>query len=154
LTTQVLLALALGLSVGSFINVVADRLPRGESLLPRSHCDTCGHELTLLELVPVVSYVFLGGKCKRCGSKIPIRLPLVELLCGLGYAFLVYYFGFTLWGLKYFSVFQLCTGSCSNRLNHRFSSRPACYSRWHSWFTVCFTNTFFFTIGYQFFTAW
>jgi len=43
LTTQVLLALALGLSVGSFINVVADRLPRGESLLPRSHCDTCGH---------------------------------------------------------------------------------------------------------------
>ena len=71
----------LGSSVFSFLNVVIFRVPRGEEFIKtRSHCPGCGRTLTPLELIPVVSYVCLGGKCRTCGSKIGLRDVLVELL--------------------------------------------------------------------------
>ena len=74
----------LGLIIGSFLNVVIYRLPRGESIVfPPSHCPKCGHKLSALELIPVVSYLILKGKCDECGSPISIRYPLVELGTGL-----------------------------------------------------------------------
>lgn len=78
------LAFVLGASIGSFVNVVADRLPRGESLLhPPSHCPACGRRLSALELVPVFSYVALRGRCYQCHGAIPLRVLGVELVMGL-----------------------------------------------------------------------
>lgn len=69
----------LGASTGSFLNLVADRLPRGKSLLhPPSHCPHCGRRLSPLELVPVLSWLALRGRCRNCGEAIPARVPLVE----------------------------------------------------------------------------
>lgn len=82
-----------GACVFSFLNVVIARLPRGEGVMAgRSHCDSCGRVLTPLELIPCISYLALGGKCKNCKAKIPTRDFLVEGIggaafvgCGLKY---------------------------------------------------------------------
>ena len=83
----------LGLVVGSFLNVVIYRLPRGESLArPGSHCPVCGNAVRWYDNVPVLSFVWLRGRCRDCGTGISLRYPLVEALTGglfLG-AFLVY----------------------------------------------------------------
>ncbi|MEX2599990.1 MAG: prepilin peptidase, partial [Dehalococcoidia bacterium] len=76
---------------------VADRLPRGQSILrPPSHCPECGHRLAAAELVPVLSYAVLRGRCRECQSRIPLRVPLVELTGGLLGAAAVWWFGTTL----------------------------------------------------------
>ncbi len=80
-------ALMLGASVGSFVNVVVDRLPAGRSLVrPPSYCESCGRPLVLLELVPVLSYFWLRGRCRVCGVAIPARVPLVEAVTALLFA--------------------------------------------------------------------
>lgn len=76
-----------GTIFGSFYNVVGDRLPEGKSIIkPSSHCPKCGHKLTPLELIPIFSYLLQRGKCKGCGSKIPIMHPLFEFVSGLLFA--------------------------------------------------------------------
>ncbi len=71
------------LLAGSFINLAADRLPRGESVVrPRSHCRTCGRVLNLVDLIPVGGYVVRGGRCASCGASIGMVSPAVEGLCG------------------------------------------------------------------------
>lgn len=88
----------LGLAVGSFLNVVIDRLPRRESLFyPPSHCEECQHPLAPKDLVPLFSYLFLKGRCRYCRAPIPIRLFLVELSCGILFLLMGLYYG---WGLK------------------------------------------------------
>jgi leader peptidase (prepilin peptidase)/N-methyltransferase len=83
-------AFALGLVVGSFLNVVIHRLPRGESIvLPGSHCPACGHTITAWENLPVLSYLWLRGRCRSCGAAISPRYPLVELLTGGLFALLI-----------------------------------------------------------------
>jgi len=90
----VLFAFLLGLAVGSFLNVVIYRLPRGESLLyPPSHCPACGHRLGPAELVPVLSYAVQRGRCRHCGARISPRYPLVELLTGGLYAYAAWRLG-------------------------------------------------------------
>lgn len=75
---------ALGAIVGSFLNVCIYRLPRGESIVwPASHCPICGNKLKPIELVPIISYFLLKGKCSACGAPISWRYPLVELLTGV-----------------------------------------------------------------------
>ena len=77
-----LLAALLGACIGSFLNVVAWRLPRQESVVrPRSHCPQCGTTLRWFENVPVLSWLLLRGRCRHCGSTIAVRYPAVELLC-------------------------------------------------------------------------
>ena len=72
-----------GLVVGSFINVVIYRLPRGESLIhPGSRCPQCGHQLIPVDNIPLVSWFVQGGKCRYCAAPISVRYPLVEMLCG------------------------------------------------------------------------
>ena len=83
-----------GLAVGSFLNVCIDRLPRGESLVhSRSHCEGCSRQLTVRELVPVISYLVLKGRCRSCGAQIPRRLPCVEAATGLIFAGLYLAYG-------------------------------------------------------------
>lgn len=73
-----------GLIVGSFLNVLIHRIPRGESIvLPPSHCPGCGNRLGPLDLVPVLSYLWLRGRCRQCNAKISWRYPVVELLGGI-----------------------------------------------------------------------
>lgn len=70
-----------GLAIGSFVNVLIDRLPQGESVLfVRSHCDHCRKTLRWSELVPVLSYIVQNGRCRRCRSRISVQYPLIELL--------------------------------------------------------------------------
>jgi leader peptidase (prepilin peptidase) / N-methyltransferase len=83
-------AAALGLLVGSFLNVVAHRLPRGESLVrPRSRCPGCGAQIASYDNVPVISWLLLRGRCRRCGERISARYPLVELTTAVLYALVV-----------------------------------------------------------------
>ena len=84
------LAALAGLVVGSFLNVVAYRLPRDESLVhPRSRCPSCGTQLRAIDNVPVVSWLLLRGRCHHCGASISARYPLVELTTGALYAAVV-----------------------------------------------------------------
>lgn len=115
----VLCALLIGLLVGSFLNVLIYRLPkmmqrdwRGQAreilelpaepqkaifnlVLPNSSCPHCSHEIKPWENIPVISYLFLRGKCSSCKAPISMRYPLVELACGLLSAFIAWHFGFT-----------------------------------------------------------
>ncbi|MBU0620245.1 MAG: A24 family peptidase [Gammaproteobacteria bacterium] len=107
----------LGLVVGSFLNVVIHRLPKmmerewhaqcaelsGQTLepsprynlfVPRSACPHCGHAISALENIPVLSYAFLRGRCKGCGAHISMRYPVVEAISGLLSAYAAWHFGF------------------------------------------------------------
>lgn len=78
------LFLVFGLAVGSFLNVLIYRLPREESVVyPPSHCPGCSHRLSPTELIPLVSFLALRGRCRHCGARISWRYFLVELLTGL-----------------------------------------------------------------------
>lgn len=111
-----------GLAFGSFLNVVIHRLPlmlqrdwaaqcaelRGEApapaeplslARPRSRCPQCGHGITALENIPVLSWVLLRGRCSACKAPISVRYPLVELMTGLLFAYAAWRFGFGLAGL-------------------------------------------------------
>jgi leader peptidase (prepilin peptidase)/N-methyltransferase len=70
-----------GLCVGSFFNVLIWRIPRGESIVwPPSHCGSCGKRISAFDNIPVLSYLFLGGKCRNCKARISFVYPLVEIL--------------------------------------------------------------------------
>jgi leader peptidase (prepilin peptidase)/N-methyltransferase len=110
----------LGLTVGSFLNVVIFRLPvmlenewkiqcqelmpleKTEDnkeifnlILPASHCRNCGHKITFWENIPVLSYILLKGKCSYCGNKISLRYPIIELTTGLLSILVAWHFGFS-----------------------------------------------------------
>ncbi len=75
----------LGAAMGSFINVVVDRLIHNKSLMGRSHCDHCKKTLEWFELFPILSYIFLKGECRSCHTKLSIEHPFVEIGTGLLY---------------------------------------------------------------------
>ncbi len=81
-----LYAALFGLAFGSFVNAAVDRVPRGRSLNGRSCCDACGRTLRWWELIPVLSYALLRGRCATCDAGISIRAPLVETACGAAFA--------------------------------------------------------------------
>jgi leader peptidase (prepilin peptidase)/N-methyltransferase len=111
--------LLLGLLIGSFLNVLVYRLPvmmqrdwQAQAreilelpalpdaplfnlILPNSRCPHCGHEIRPWENLPLISYLFLRGKCSSCKAPISLRYPLVELACGLLSAYVAWHFGFT-----------------------------------------------------------
>lgn len=90
------LVFIIGLLIGSFLNVCIYRIPRVESIVfPSSHCTRCGHELSWFELIPVVSYLALRGRCRSCQTSISIRYPLIELLTGAVFLLLFRHFGLT-----------------------------------------------------------
>jgi leader peptidase (prepilin peptidase)/N-methyltransferase len=81
------LSALLGLMIGSFLNVVVHRVPRGESIVrPRSRCPGCETEIAARDNVPVLSWLVLRGRCRGCGERIPARYPLVELVTGAAFA--------------------------------------------------------------------
>lgn len=132
-TFFVTLSVIFGLVVGSFLNVVIHRLPKmmerewhnnclelqGKEaaeqskysiVTPRSACPNCGHNITALENIPVISYLVLGGKCKACKSKISMRYPLIEALTGAVIGAVAYKYGYTYSSLfAFIFVFALVT---------------------------------------------
>jgi leader peptidase (prepilin peptidase)/N-methyltransferase len=90
------IALAPGLALGSFLNVVAARVPLKRSLVsPGSACMACGQEIAWYDNVPLLSYALLRGRCRSCGAHIPLRYPAVELVTALLLAGCVWRFGLT-----------------------------------------------------------
>jgi leader peptidase (prepilin peptidase) / N-methyltransferase len=112
-------AVVLGLCIGSFLNVVIHRMPRimearwraecaelnnqelppadrYNLVSPRSSCPACGHRITVLENIPLLSYVALGGKCSACHTRISPRYPVVEALTGALTGYIAWHFGFTI----------------------------------------------------------
>lgn len=94
MTPLLVLAGVLGLAVGSFLNVVVHRVPRGESLLrPASHCPRCHRPVRPRENVPVLSWVALRGRCAGCAQRISVRYPLVEAATGILFVAITLRFG-------------------------------------------------------------
>lgn len=98
-TTLVGLCALVGLLIGSFLNVVIWRVPRGESVVsPPSHCPGCERPIRPRDNVPVASWLWLRGRCRDCGTAISARYPAVELGTALVFAVLAWHFGFD-WAL-------------------------------------------------------
>jgi len=92
----------IGLMLGSFFNVCIYRIPRGESIVyPPSHCTNCGKKLKYIDLVPVLSYIFLKGRCRYCNEKISIRYAAVELFTAILFLSIYLKYGFTIESIKY-----------------------------------------------------
>jgi leader peptidase (prepilin peptidase) / N-methyltransferase len=90
MAVAVVAAALAGLLIGSFLNVVAYRVPRRESLIsPGSRCPSCGHAIAPYDNVPVLSWLLLRGRCRHCGTRISARYPAVELATALLYALVV-----------------------------------------------------------------
>lgn len=91
-----------GIVIGSFLNVCIYRLPEKENIVKiRSHCMSCGYQLKWYDLVPLFSYLFLGGKCRKCKQKISVQYPLIELLNGILYCMVFAEYGVSVESLLY-----------------------------------------------------
>ena len=113
-------AFLLGLVVGSFLNVVIHRLPRGESLLhPGSHCPACDAKIAPWDNVPVLAYLWLGGRCRRCGARIALRYPLVELLTGLVFAAIALRYGASAMTLVWLAFAAAMIAAAAIDFDHR-----------------------------------
>lgn len=83
MTFQLLLGAAIGLCIGSFLNVVIYRVPLGQSIVtPPSRCRKCGYQLQWFDNIPVLSWLFLRGRCRKCGVGVSMQYPIVELITG------------------------------------------------------------------------
>ena len=98
---EVAFALVFGLVIGSFLNVVILRLPQGMSInTPRSHCPQCKKLIPWYDNIPVLSYVVLSGRCRRCKKKISARYPIIEALSGAVSVSLYFKLGLSVeWGI-------------------------------------------------------
>lgn len=92
-----------GLTIGSFLNVCTFRIPASKSIVrPGSMCPGCNSPIKYYDNIPVISYIFLGGKCRKCNMPISFRYPLVELISGLVALAVFIRFGLSFEGLVYF----------------------------------------------------
>ena len=99
---NIIILFILGLFYGSLFMKIGFRTPQKETVLTKSRCNSCGHELSLLEQIPLVSYIIQRGKCKHCGSKIGAAYPIVELMTGI--LFVLTYYSFYEFENPFFQV--------------------------------------------------
>ncbi len=98
-----LMAFIAGACIGSFLNVCIARIPRADSLIsPGSNCPACHHPIRFYDNIPILSYIWLRGKCRHCSQPISLRYPMVEALTGLMAAVVIIYFGLSVDALIYF----------------------------------------------------
>lgn len=101
-----------GLCVGSFLNVCIYRLPEGGSIAyPPSNCPACGSRLHAVDLIPVLSYLLLRGRCRYCGGKISAQYPFIELTVGVLFLAAYLKYGLTLTTLRIFVLFAVITAA-------------------------------------------
>ena len=118
--TGYLFAAVVGLALGSFLNTLADRLPQGDSIVrPASHCPGCGRRLRWWELLPVLSYLLLWGRCRTCQNAIGWRSPAVEALTGLVALAAAWRVGFSLAGALTLAVGGVLICLSATDLEHR-----------------------------------
>ncbi len=105
MTSAILLYIVIflyGIVIGSFCNVCIFRIPKKENIVKiRSHCMSCGYGLKWYDLIPLISYISLGGKCRRCGQKLSVQYPLIEALNGVLYVVVFYVNGVNVDSLLY-----------------------------------------------------
>jgi leader peptidase (prepilin peptidase) / N-methyltransferase len=100
--TILILVFLFGLIVGSFLNAVIYRLWSGETILfDRSHCPHCKHELSALDLIPLFSFMALGGRCRYCSKKISWQYPLIELATAVSFILLAQNFQSSIFNLQF-----------------------------------------------------
>lgn len=105
-----IIVFVVGLMIGSFLNVCIYRIPKGESIsYPPSHCVNCGSRIKWYDLIPLISYVTLKGKCRNCNKKISIRYPIFELLNGILFLTLFAKYGMSIDFIKYAFLISLLT---------------------------------------------
>lgn len=107
LLLNLLLLILIGLSVGSFLNVLIFRSLSGEKLTGRSHCPHCHHQLGFWDLLPVFSYLALGGRCRYCAEKISPQYPLIEMVTTLLFVMVGYFFLINATGLNLQLIFSI-----------------------------------------------
>ena len=91
-----------GLVIGSFLNVCIYRIPEKQNIVKvRSHCMSCGYQLKWYDLIPLFSYICLGGKCRKCRAKLSVQYPLIEALNGILYVVIIYVNGVSVESLLY-----------------------------------------------------
>ena len=96
-----------GIVIGSFLNVCIYRIPKKEDIVKiNSHCMTCNYKLKWYDLVPIFSYICLGGRCRKCKTKLSIQYPLIESLNGILYVLVVAVNGVTIESLLYCLMFS------------------------------------------------
>lgn len=104
----VVLFLILGLIIGSFLNVCIFRIPKEESIsFPPSHCVKCGTKIKLYDLIPIISYIFLKGRCRNCKDKISLKYPIIELITGALFVALYIEFGLNVTLIKFLFLVSL-----------------------------------------------
>lgn len=109
-----------GAVVGSFLNVCIYRLPRHESVAwPGSHCPTCAHAIAWYDNIPILSYVALAGRCRQCAVRIPLQYPAVEILNGLGYVGVLWFFGLTWATMVYWGLYSALLVVAGTDLSHK-----------------------------------
>ena len=87
---EIILIFLFGLFIGSFLGVLSDRLPKGETIMGRSHCDYCKKTLQWYDLIPTVSYIWQRGKCRYCHKRLSRNYPIIELITGLAFVSIQY----------------------------------------------------------------
>ena len=96
-----------GIVIGSFLNVLIYRLPKHENIATkRSHCMECGYQLKWYDLIPLFSYFFLRGRCRKCGARISIQYPIIEAANGILYVLIFLRYGLTIETLLYCLLFS------------------------------------------------
>lgn len=100
-----LLVFLIGLLVGSFLNVLIDRIARNEKFVfGRSYCESCQHLLSWQDLIPLFSFIFLAGRCRYCRARIPLWLPVIELVTALVFVLVAWWFFELAWGLIFLGL--------------------------------------------------
>lgn len=109
---QMIFAGLFGLVLGSFLNVVIHRVPENRSIVsPSSSCPSCGSRIRFYDNIPVISYIILLGRCRKCGEKISIEYPLVEIITGLLSLALITRYNLINYSLHQYFIFMLLISS-------------------------------------------
>jgi leader peptidase (prepilin peptidase)/N-methyltransferase len=110
----------IGMCIGSFLNVCIYRLPAGKSIVrPASACPACGTAIRWYDNIPLISYLILRGRCRGCSTRISVRYPIIELLCGLFAMACGMQFGFGLPALIYFILIAMLLVITFIDIDHR-----------------------------------
>ena len=105
----------IGITFGSFYTLAVYRIPKGQDIThTHSYCPNCNHKLNLFDLIPVFSYIFLGGKCRYCKQKIRPRYLILETISGLAFVGFAYLMGLSVYNLDVIKITEYVFFGCFN----------------------------------------